>query len=95
MAYKTAYFLKKYKEKLNLQTDLALAEHLSVSRQYISNVKLERSMLSMKTAELIANELDIDVTAILICKHVKRAKTEKLRDAWAIIQEELMEEFSL
>ena len=80
-------YLELVKRRLDLQSDLALANVLGVTRSAISHMKSGESGIGNATAVKVAQLTGIPVAHVLIAIHLERSKAPEVKAAWASMME--------
>lgn len=79
---KTPDYLNQAKLSLGVESDYALAARLSVSRSYMSRLRLGRNTLSDELAVQIAQIINVPAPLVLADAHVERETNPTLKAAW-------------
>ena len=80
-------YLQMAKEKLNVQSDYALAPHLGVTRSAVSKVVTGRSTLGDETAIKVADILGLPRAAVLADVYAEREKNPEIAAVWKSVWE--------
>lgn len=79
---KTIEYLREAKEKLNLESDYALAKKLGIERGAISQYQLNKRVMDDYTASKIAEILNIPAMMIIAAANAEREKDEGRKEYW-------------
>lgn len=80
-------YLQKAKEKLNIQSDYALAPHLGVTRSAVSKIVNKKCTLGDETAIRVADILEIPRAAVLADVYAEREKNPEVAAVWKSVWE--------
>lgn len=90
---KTTEYLDAARVKLNLPSDYALAKHLGVSKETVSQVRIGKMHLSEGLAVKIADILGRDRLELLAVSNMERAKTPEGVAVWAELLQRISQGF--
>lgn len=90
---KTSDYLDAARTKLGLPSDYALAKHLGITREYVSQFRLAKRPLSDEVAIKIADILGKDRLELLAVSNLERAKTPEAEAVWAGLLQKISQGF--
>lgn len=85
----TSEYIERYKEAKGIGSDYALAEHLGVTRAYISSLKTGRNFLSEELCYRFAEALSIHPAIVLIDTLRQKSTTPKQERVWSDVLEKI------
>lgn len=83
-------YLDEFKEKLNIQSDYALAQELGVNRQQISKIKNGTTAIGRSKCLRVASGLKIDPLEIIATVEANKEKNPEVKSMWIRLAKEKM-----
>lgn len=78
----TKFLIHAAKTRLKLNSDYAVAPHLGIDRQTVSNYRQRGSTMGDDTCTQLAEVLECDPAILYAAMHAERAKSESARLVW-------------
>lgn len=78
----TPQYLEAFKTSLGIKSDYALAQHLNLTRSYISKLHLGKASMPAHLTLAVAKELAINPVIVMLDMQRERAKTPQEKAIW-------------
>lgn len=89
----TTEYLKAVKDRLNIESDYALAARLGVTRSAISKLQMGKGVFGDDMALAVAQILDLNPLIVIAQANAERSKTPEQRARWTAVMEKFSASF--